>query len=105
MPMEPEWIEAYWRHKGHGLKLLEHDYTEFRPQSERVASRQEFLAGIHSLRHRYPDDESVPPPPSLMGIYVVPLEIETWHGSEERLHDRRLFQRSGTEWECATLVP
>ena len=81
------------------------DYTEFFAQSERIASREEFLAGIESLRHRYPNRDAVPPPQSLAGIYVVPREIEPWHGSEERLHDRRLFQKSGANWNCATLVP
>ncbi len=104
-PIEPERVDAYWRRKSHGSKLLEHYYTHFWPQSERIASRQEFLAGIESLRHRYPDPDAVPSPQSLMGIYVVPQEIETWHGSEERLHDRRLFQKSGADWRCATLVP
>jgi pyridoxamine 5'-phosphate oxidase len=104
-PMEPERVVAYWRRKSHGSKLLEHYYTEFRPQSGQIASREEFLAEIDALRRRYPDPEAVPPPPSLAGIYVVPRTIEVWHGSEERLHDRRLFQRSGTGWECATLVP
>ncbi len=104
-PIEPERVDAYWRRKSHGSKLLEHYYTHFLPQSERIASRQEFLAGIESLRHRYPDADAVPSPQSLIGIYVVPQEIETWHGSEERLHDRRLFQKSGADWRCATLVP
>ena len=104
-PMEPDRIEAYWRRKSHGSKLLEYYYTEFQPQSGRITSREEFLAGIEALRRRYPDREAVPPPPSLMGIYVVPREIETWHGSEERLHDRWLFRRSGADWERTMLVP
>jgi pyridoxamine 5'-phosphate oxidase len=104
-PMEPERVDAYWRRKGHGSKLLELYYTEFQPQSGQVASREEFLAGIEALRRRYPDPEAVPAPPSLAGVYVVPREIESWHGSEERLHDRRLFRRSGPDWECTTLVP
>jgi pyridoxamine 5'-phosphate oxidase len=103
--MEPERVEAYWRRKSHGSKLLEHYYSEFLPQSERIASRQEFLAGIESLRHSFPDRDAVPLPRSLVGIYVVAREIETWHGSEERLHDRRLFQRSAADWSCAMLVP
>lgn len=104
-PIEPDRIAAYWRRKSHGSKLLEHYYSEFQPQSGQIASREEFLAGIEALRRRYPDRESVPPPSSLAGIYVVPREIETWHGSEERLHDRRLYRRSGADWECATLIP
>ena len=103
--IEPDRVDAYWRRKSHGSKLLEHYYTEFSAQSARIASREEFLAGIESLRGRYPDRDAVPAPQSMAGIYVVPREIETWHGSEERLHDRRLFQISGAEWSAATLVP
>jgi len=103
--IEPDRVDAYWRRKSHGSKLLEHYYTAFVPQSERVASRQEFLAGIESLRRTYPDRDAIPLPESMAGIYVVPREVETWHGSEERLHDRRLFQHSGTDWSVATLVP
>ena len=104
-PMEPERIDGYWRRKTHGSKLLEHYYTEFAPQSHRIGSRREFLAGIESLRQRYPDPLAVPMPESLMGIYVVPEEVEAWRGSEERLHDRTLFQRSGAGWSSATLIP
>ena len=104
-PMEPDRVEAYWRRKSLGSKLLEHYYTKFQAQSEPVASREEFLSGIEALRRRYPDRDAVPPPASLAGIYVVPREIEIWHGSEERLHDRRLYRRSGEGWEDTTLVP
>jgi pyridoxamine 5'-phosphate oxidase len=103
--MEPERIDSYWRRKSYGSKLLEHYYTAFLPQSHRVASRKEFLAGIEALRHSYSEREAVPLPQSLAGIYVVPREIEAWHGSEERLHDRRLFQKSDSDWASCTLVP
>jgi pyridoxamine 5'-phosphate oxidase len=104
-PMEAERVEAYWRRKSHGSKLLELYYTEFQAQSARVASREEFLAGIEALRRRYPDREAVPRPASLAGIYVVAREIEVWHGSAERLHDRRRYLKSPRGWEAATLVP
>lgn len=104
-PMEAEQVDAYWRRKSLGSKLLEHYYTEFQPQSGAVASREEFLSGIDALRRRYPDRDAVPPPASLAGIYVTPREIEVWHGSEERLHDRRRYRRSETGWEGTTLVP
>ena len=104
-PMEPERIDAYWRRKGLGSKLLEYYYTEFRPQSSEVSSRQEFLAGIEELRRRFPECEAVPVPASLAGIYLVPREIEVWHGSEERLHDRRRYRRAGEGWDAVTLVP
>jgi pyridoxamine 5'-phosphate oxidase len=104
-PMERERVDEYWRRKSHGSKLLEHYYTEYQPQSGVVASREEFLAGIEVLRRRYPNREAVPVPRSLVGIYVVPREIEAWHGSEERLHDRRRYRRTGDGWEAVTLVP
>jgi pyridoxamine 5'-phosphate oxidase len=104
-PIDAGRVDAYWRRKSHGSKLLEHYYTAYRPQSAAIGSRQEFLEGIEALRRRYPDPEAVPRPGSLAGLYVAPQEVEVWHGSEERLHDRRLFRRSGTEWECTTLVP
>jgi len=104
-PMDPSQVTAYWKRKSLGSKLLEHYYTTFAPQSHRISSRSEFLAGIEQLQHRYPDRDAVPLPESLAGIYVAPREIEVWHGSEQRLHDRRLFQRSGADWSCATLVP
>lgn len=104
-PMEPERVDAYWRRKNHGSKLLEHYYAEFQPQSSEIASREEFLAGIETLRRRYPDRDAVPAPASLAGVYLVPREIEAWHGSEERLHDRRRYRRSGAGWESTTLVP
>jgi pyridoxamine 5'-phosphate oxidase len=104
-PMEPERVDEYWRRKSHGSKLLEHYYTEFQPQSGVVASREAFLAGIEALRRRYPNRDAVPVPRSLAGIYVVPGEIEAWHGSEERLHDRRRYRRAGDGWEAVTLVP
>jgi pyridoxamine 5'-phosphate oxidase len=103
--MEPARIDAYWRRKVHGSKLLEHYYTEFHPQSAEVGSRDEFLAGIDALRRRYPDRDAVPRPPSLAGIYVVAREIEAWHGSEERLHERLRYRKTGTGWDAATLVP
>jgi len=104
-PMEAECLDAYWRRKSHGSMLLEHYYTAFHPQSAPIASRDEFLTGIETLRQRYPDRALVPAPPSLAGLYVVPREIEIWHGSEERLHDRRVFRRTGSGWESTTLVP
>jgi pyridoxamine 5'-phosphate oxidase len=104
-PMDASRVNVYWARKNLGSKLLEYYYTTFAPQSHRIASRTEFLAGIEELRRRYPDRDAVPRPESLAGIYVAPREIEVWHGSEERLHDRRLFQRSDAGWIGHTLVP
>ncbi|MBI4277342.1 MAG: pyridoxamine 5'-phosphate oxidase family protein [Armatimonadetes bacterium] len=104
-PIEPERVEGYWNRKGYGSRLLEHYYDSFHPQSEPVSSRAEFMAGIEELKRRYPTPESVPVPETMVGIYVVAEEIETWHGSPDRLHDRRLFRRTAAGWEFQVLVP
>jgi pyridoxamine 5'-phosphate oxidase len=104
-PMEESRVAVYWNRKSLGSKLLEHYYTAVAPQSHPVASRSEFLAGIEELQRRYPDRDAVPLPDSLAGLYISPREIEVWHGSAERLHDRRRFQRSEDGWTSSTLVP
>ena len=104
-PMEGARVYTYWTRKNLGSKLLEYYYTAFAPQSHRLSSRSEFLAGIEELRRRHPDRDSIPVPESIAGIYVAPREIEVWHGSADRLHDRRRFERSGSEWNSCTLVP
>lgn len=104
-PMEPERVEAYWHRKSYGSRLLENYYHNFHPQSHPVSSREEFMAGIEELKRRHPTAEAVPIPGTMAGIYVVPAEVEIWHGSPDRLHDRRLFRRTPTGWELQVLVP
>lgn len=104
--MEPEEVARYWGLKSRGSRLLDHYYGDYRPQSRPIASRAAFLGDIARLAARYPDGGEVPIPPTLEGIYLVPEELEAWHGSpEDRLHDRRLYRRSGSGWTFTTLVP
>jgi pyridoxamine 5'-phosphate oxidase len=74
-------------------------------QSSRFASREAFRAGIDALRREHPTPAAVPRPGLLRGVYLVPERIEIWHGSADRLHDRRLYVREGTGWSEAVLVP
>ena len=72
---------------------------------DNALTRERFLAGIDTLRQRYPSPEAVPRPELLRGVYLVPERIEAWRGSPDRLHDRRRFAREGGEWREETLVP
>ncbi|HTY79140.1 MAG TPA: pyridoxamine 5'-phosphate oxidase family protein [Candidatus Bathyarchaeia archaeon] len=104
--MRAERLRFWWDRKGLGSRLLEHYYDAYAAQSEPVASREAFLAGIAELGRRYPDAASVPPPPGLRGVCLWPTAIDVWHSSPaDRLHDRRLFTRSGDGWTFETLVP
>jgi pyridoxamine 5'-phosphate oxidase len=105
-PMEPDRLRQYWERKTHGSKLLEHYYGEDRAQSEPIPSRAHLLDGMAALAARHPDAAALPPPRTLQGVYLVPVEIDAWHGSpEDRLHDRRLFTRAAAGWTSTALVP
>ena len=105
-PMRADRLQFWWDRKVLGSRLLEHYYDVYKAQSEPVASREAFLAGIKELGRRYPDAASVPPPPGLRGVCLWPTEVDVWHGSPaDRLHDRRLFKRSGDAWTFETLIP
>jgi pyridoxamine 5'-phosphate oxidase len=104
-PMPEDLVERYWRQKVHDSRLLDVYYSEFRPQSSAVASREEFRAGIDALRRRHPSADAVPRPALLRGVYLVPARIEAWHGSPDRLHDRWLYTRRADGWRGQVLVP
>lgn len=104
-PMDEEDRIRYWDRKTHGSKLLEHYYPTFEPQTTVVSSRDRLVSGIDELEKRFPDESSVPLPDSLIGVYVEPDQIETWHSGEGRLHDRHRYTRAADGWKIEVLVP
>jgi pyridoxamine 5'-phosphate oxidase len=105
-PMPEERVAGYWDQKVLESRLLDLYYATHQAQSTVVPSREHFLDGIESLRHRHPTPDAVPRPALLRGVYLVPERIEAWRGSPDRLHDRRRFVRgAGGGWHEETLVP
>ncbi len=104
-PMPEALVERYWRAKVHESRLLDAYYEAVQSQSSVVASHEAFRGGIESLRARHPTADAVPRPPLLRGVYLVPFRIEAWHGSPDRLHDRRAYVRTSTGWRTDFLVP
>ena len=104
-PMEEKLVQQYWNRKGHASRLLEVYYPTFEAQSTVIPSREYLVKGIETLRKRYPEAEDVPRPDTLKGIYLVPQRIEVWHGSGDRLHDRRLYTKGEEGWAEQFLVP
>jgi pyridoxamine 5'-phosphate oxidase len=107
VPMPEPRLARYWSQKVHESRLLDLYYSRHQGQSTRVASREAFLDGIEGLRREHPTADAVPRPDALGGVYLQPERIEIWRGSPDRLHDRRLFERSGEDggWRESVLIP
>ncbi|WP_132909063.1 pyridoxamine 5'-phosphate oxidase [Sphingomonas sp. BK235] len=73
-------------------------------QSRPLDSRATFEARVEAMRARF-DGQDVPRPPFWGGYRVAAEEIEFWQDRAHRLHERRLFTRSGGEWTEGLLFP
>ena len=73
-------------------------------QSRPMSSRAEFEERYQQLLRRH-EGGDVPRPPHWSGYRVVPERIEFWIDRAHRLHERRLFARSGEGWAESLLYP
>ncbi len=73
-------------------------------QSEVITSRKFLMQKLAEIKDKFQHGEI--PLPSFWGGYrVVPTAIEFWQGGPARLHDRFLYQKSGTDWNIERLSP
>ena len=73
-------------------------------QSRPLPSRETFERRFEDMRARF-EGRAVPRPPRWSGFRVVPERIEFWSDRPHRLHERRLFTRSGEGWTEGLLYP
>ena len=73
-------------------------------QSRALDARATFEARFAEMKHRF-EGGDVPRPPHWGGYRVIPDRIEFWTDREHRLHERRLFTRSGDGWSAGLLYP
>jgi pyridoxamine 5'-phosphate oxidase len=73
-------------------------------QSRPLDERATYLARVEALRKRYAGAE-VPRPPHWTGFRLTPERMEFWLDRPGRLHERRLFTRSGSGWASTLLYP
>jgi pyridoxamine 5'-phosphate oxidase len=73
-------------------------------QSRPLPDRATFEARFEEMKARF-DGGEVPRPPHWGGYRVVPTALEFWQDRAFRLHERRLFTRTGDGWREGLLYP
>ena len=73
-------------------------------QSRPLDQRATYFARVEALGREYPEGD-IPRPPHWTGFRLSPQRIEFWLDRPNRLHDRRLFTRSGAGWTDTLLYP
>jgi pyridoxamine 5'-phosphate oxidase len=92
--------DAYFASRGRDSQLGAWASDQSRP----LADRETFEARFAAMTQRF-EGGDVPRPPHWGGYRVTPNVIEFWQDRAHRLHERRVFTRSGSEWSEGLLFP
>jgi pyridoxamine 5'-phosphate oxidase len=72
-------------------------------QSRVLRSREELETRVHSFAEKHAGE--IPRPEFWRGFHLEPERVEFWIDGHDRLHDRFLFKRDGTQWQRSRLYP
>ena len=93
--------DAYFASRGRDSRLGAWASDQSRPLPDRAT----FEAHFEAMRAKF-DGGDVPRPPRWSGFRIIPQAIELWQDRAHRLHERRLFTRSGDgTWTEGMLYP
>ncbi|MEM1051472.1 MAG: pyridoxamine 5'-phosphate oxidase [Pseudomonadota bacterium] len=74
-------------------------------QSRPMEQRQDYLDRVKALWTKHETAGEVPRPAHWTGFTMRPQRIEFWIDRDNRLHDRRLFERIESGWVDTLLYP
>ncbi len=92
--------DAYFASRGRDSKLG----AWASDQSRALADRATFETRFEEAQAQF-EGGDVPRPPYWGGYRVIPQIIEFWQDRAHRLHERRVFTRSGSDWSEGLLFP
>jgi pyridoxamine 5'-phosphate oxidase len=98
--LPPDESDAYFAGRPRGSQLGA--WTS--EQSEILPSREKFDEEYAATEVRFAG-QPVPRPPFWGGFRIAPSRIEFWYGRTDRLHDRILYTKKGTNWTIHRLYP
>lgn len=75
------------------------------PQSSEVSGREQLEANYEAMQQKFGNGD-IPRPEHWGGYLVTPQSMEFWQGRPSRMHDRFVYQRTGTaDWRRSRLAP
>jgi len=97
----PERADAYFHSRPYKSQVGSAASDQSRPLPE----RQTYLDRVKATWTEHESAGEVPRPAHWTGFTVRPERIEFWIDRDNRLHDRRQFNRSGDGWSDTLLYP
>lgn len=99
--VSPERADAYFHSRPYKSQVGSAASDQSRP----LADRQDYLDRVEALWAEHEQAGKVPRPAHWTGFTLRPDRIEFWMDRDNRLHDRRLFTRTGEGWSDTLLYP
>ena len=97
----PERADAYFHSRAYKSQVGSAASDQSRPLPE----RQDYLDRVKATWAEHESAGEVPRPAHWTGFTVRPERIEFWIDRDNRLHDRRMFTKSGDGWSDTLLYP